>query len=201
MFLAQKVITELICFVAGVVRLCKINEESVPVMMGLKVWGKPEDDKAVPGSALLGLKARQSFKYTKWWILYWDHSLACHFQFMVSPLRLPKIGDNFCVSLGGCQTSPELLGLQTKAPGRGVEKYKSSESGWERMQKAYWANGAKRFLYWRKLALRRCKASLEWCKRLLGDLCSLGSRRPFARFAHHFREFPMLSPSLRRSGL
>ena len=74
---------------------------------------------------------------------------------------------NFQNSLYSCD--PKVL---LQRPG----KWKIPKSGWERVQKVLWAKGAKGHLRWRKRELHRCKIGFRWCKRLLGDLCSLGSK-------------------------
>ena len=41
-------------------------------------------------------------------------------------------------------------------------------------------SGAKSLLHWRETMLHRFKRGLGWCKRFVGDLCSLSPKRPFA---------------------
>ena len=50
------------------------------------------------------------------------------------------------------------------------------------------------------MGLHRCKRGFGWCKRLLGDLCSLGpkeSKGPFAPSPNHFRRLSLFGQFLR----
>ena len=59
-------------------------------------------------------------------------------------------------------------------------------------------NEPKSLLHWCKMGLHRCERGFGWCTRLLGDLCSLGSKRPFAPSPKHcspFGQFPRSAAS------
>ena len=65
------------------------------------------------------------------------------------------------------------------------------KSGYERVQKVFWTEGAKNLLHWCKTGLHRCKTGFRRCKRPLGDLCPLG---PKHLLHPHFRELPIFDP-------
>ena len=45
-----------------------------------------------------------------------------------------------------------------------------------------------------RLGLHRCKTVFRWCKRLLGDLCSLSPKRPFSPSSNYFWVFLIFEP-------
>ena len=57
------------------------------------------------------------------------------------------------------------------------------------MQKVLRAKGAKSHLHGWKLGLYACETGLKWCKRLLGELCSLGRKDLLLPLLTTFRTF------------
>ena len=73
----------------------------------------------------------------------------------------------------------ETQGLQT-CLGEGFEKREIPESGYERVQKVFWTQGAKSLLYWYKIGLHRCKTGFRKVQETLGRPLLPGSKRLFA---------------------
>ena len=70
----------------------------------------------------------------------------------------------------------------------------------ERVQKVFWTQGAKVLLLWCKRELHRCKTGFRWCKRLLGDLCSLGPKHLLHPLLTILGTFEVSGPCSRHSG-
>ena len=60
--------------------------------------------------------------------------------------------------------------------------------------------GSKVRLHWRKRGLHRCKTGFGWCKRLLGDLCSLGPKHLLHPLLTTLGTFGVSGPCSRHSG-
>ena len=67
------------------------------------------------------------------------------------------------------------------------------------MQEVFWAKGTKVLLHWCKRELHRCKTGLR-CKRLLGDLCSLGPKHLLHPLLTTLGTFQVSGPCSRHSG-
>ena len=60
--------------------------------------------------------------------------------------------------------------------------------------------GSKVLLHWCKRELHRCKTGFRWCKRLLGDLCSLGPKHLLHPLLTTLGTFEVSGPCSRHSG-
>ena len=74
------------------------------------------------------------------------------------------------------------------------------KSGFERVQKVLWAKGLKGLLHWCKRELHGCKTGFWWCKRLLGDLCTLAPKHLWHPFRTTLGTFEVSGPCSRHSG-
>ena len=85
--------------------------------------------------------------------------------------------------------------------GRGGRKQEIHQSGYERVQKVFWTQGAKNLLHWSKIGLHWCKTGFGRCKRPLGDRCSLGPKDLLHPLVTTFGNFLFSTPSPRQLGL
>ena len=77
------------------------------------------------------------------------------------------------------QQSKQPLGLGSCGPGKLTEKGefpKVLRGGWKRSFGPREQRSPKSLLHRCNPILHRCKSSFRWCKRLFGDLCSLGPK-------------------------
>ena len=61
-------------------------------------------------------------------------------------------------------------------------------------------SGSKVLLHWCKRELHRCKTGFRWCKRLLGDLCSLGPKHLLHPLLTTLSTLEVSGPCSRHSG-
>ena len=113
-----------------------------------------------------------------------------------SPLlwRTLKLASFFVGDVILANSELTAISLATPRSWERDQKWKFPKSGQERVQKVFWTQGAKVFLHWCKKGLHRCITGFGWCKRLLGDLCSLGPKHLLHPLLTTFGKFPFSGP-------
>ena len=96
--------------------------------------------------------------------------------------------------------SPSLLTQIQSRLGEGSRK-ESPESGYERVPKVFWTQGANCLLHWSNIGLHQCKTGFGRWKRLLADPCSLGRKDLLHPLVTTFETFLFSAASRRWLGL